>query len=250
MTCCEERFLFSPLFSACQTHFPYIRHRSFIRHVSAFCWSPPRTGCSLPLPLPLCLFSASCRIGSINKTTLEMKVQTLGDASSLTSCSLSESLSTNGWAGPQEVAICGHGGGRVLWARRLRLMCYLEQMRYVTGKGGGCEDANGETGRKKNISRGEQRAKPGRNGPKESQAPWMRGGGEVDEKRPDEAFAPALHRTRGSAITRVLAAGRSGCSVWLHLPAPWCQVHLLPTISSLSSAALHVPANRHAALHF
>lgn len=82
-----------------------------------------------------------------------MKVQTLGDASSLTSCSLFESLSTNGWAGPQEVAICGHGGDRVLWARRLRLMCYLEQMRYVTGREEGARmqmERHGEE--KKNIT--------------------------------------------------------------------------------------------------
>lgn len=71
----------------------------------------------LSLALPLCLFPARCWIGSINKTTLKMKVQTLGDISSLTSCSLLGSLSTNHWAGPQEVAICGHHGDRVCgWA--------------------------------------------------------------------------------------------------------------------------------------
>ena len=87
----------------------------------------------LSLSLPLCLFPARCWIGSINKTTLKMKVQTLGDTSSLTSCSLFGSRSTNHWAGPQEVAICGHPGDRVCgWA--LKLMCYLEQMKYDTGR--------------------------------------------------------------------------------------------------------------------
>lgn len=86
----------------------------------------------LSLSLPLCLFPARCWIGSINKTTLKMKVQTLGDISSLTSCSLFGSLSTNHWAGPQEVTICGHHGDSVCgWA--LKLMCYLEQMKYDTG---------------------------------------------------------------------------------------------------------------------
>lgn len=40
----------------------------------------------------------------------------------------------------------------------------------------------------------------------------------MDEKGRDKAFAPALYRTQGSAITRVLAAGRSGCSA-LALPS-------------------------------
>lgn len=65
-----------------------------------------------------------------------MKVQTLGDTSSLTSCSPFESLSTNHWAGPQEVTICGHHGDRVCgWA--LDLMRYLEQMKYDAGERGG-----------------------------------------------------------------------------------------------------------------
>lgn len=67
----------------------------------------------LSLSLLLCLFPARCWIGSINKTTLKMKVQTLGDISSLASCSLFGRLSTNHWAGPQEVTICGHHGDRV-----------------------------------------------------------------------------------------------------------------------------------------
>lgn len=83
----------------------------------------------LSLSLPLCLFPARCCIRSINKTTLKMKVQTLGDISSLTSCSLFGSLSTNHREGPQEVTICGHHGDRVGgWA--LRLKCYLERMKY------------------------------------------------------------------------------------------------------------------------
>ncbi len=73
-----------------------------------------------------------------------MKVQTLGDISSLTSCSLFGSLSTNHWAGPQEVTICGHHGDRVCgWV--LKLMCYLEQMKYDTERGG--TDGNGEMDR-------------------------------------------------------------------------------------------------------
>jgi len=58
-----------------------------------------------------------------------MKVQTLGDTSSLASCSLLGSLSTNHRAGPQEVTICGHHGDRVCgWAQKL--MCYQKQMKY------------------------------------------------------------------------------------------------------------------------
>lgn len=114
MTYCKN-CSFQPLFSSPQASCLHI-------HGSSVCSSDmcqpfvkvcQRTGCSLPRSLPLCLFSARCWIGSINKTTLKMKVQTLGDTSSLTSCSLFGSLSTNHWAGPQEVAICGHHGDRV-----------------------------------------------------------------------------------------------------------------------------------------
>lgn len=64
-----------------------------------------------------------------------MKVQTLSDISSLTSCSLFGSLSTNHGAGPQEVAICGHHGDSFCgW--ELELMCYQEQMKYDMGGGG------------------------------------------------------------------------------------------------------------------
>ncbi|KAG7224207.1 hypothetical protein INR49_019942 [Caranx melampygus] len=109
-----------------------------------------------------------CWIGSINKTTLKMKVQTLSDISSLTSCSLFGSLSTNHWAGPQEVTICGRHGDRVCgWA--LRLMCYLEQMKYDTGAGRErarrCREGNGRDGQRQGgvMSPGRQRAEPQRN---------------------------------------------------------------------------------------
>ncbi|CAB1429575.1 unnamed protein product [Pleuronectes platessa] len=147
-----------------------------------------------------------------------MKVQTLGDISSLTSCSLFGSLSTNHWARPQEVAICGHHGDRVCgWA--LELMCYLEQMKYDPGEGGrkwrdGQRDRE-ECSAWKTKSRGSEKQEM------KSQAASL---GEGRMKR-DEAFAPALCRTQGSAITRALAAGRSGRSALAspsNTPLPRC----------------------------
>ncbi|CAK6956922.1 unnamed protein product [Scomber scombrus] len=177
-----------------------------------------------------------------------MKVQTLGDISSLTSCSLFGSLSTNHWAGPQEVTICGHHGDRVCgWA--LRLMCYLEQMKYDTERGGG-ETLPGGVGTEMerwtkktemSVMPRRQRAESKRDGDREPSSFAERG---MDEKRRDQAFAPALYRTQGSAITHVLAAGRSGWPA-LALPStPCCQVLLLLLISILSSAALYFPTNR------
>lgn len=108
-------------FHLCQASFLHI-HRSSVCSVAALsvhqtCVSlllrSAKEQVVLSLSLPLCLFPARCWIGSINKTTLKMKVQTLGDISSLTSCCLFGSLSTNHWAGPQEVTICGHHGDRV-----------------------------------------------------------------------------------------------------------------------------------------
>lgn len=172
-----------------------------------------------------------------------MKVQTLSDISSLTSCSLFGSLSTNHWAGPQEVTICGHHGDRVCgWA--LKLMCYLEQMKYDTGRSGegGAEiwrygQRDGEEYRLEDKELNLRET-----GDREPSSIAERG---MDEKRGDKAFAPALYGTQGSAITRVLAAGRSGWSA-LALPSttPICQVLLLLLISILSSAALHLQAKQ------
>lgn len=136
-----------------------ISHRVFVLHASgvfpSYCCSSvsssdmchpfvemcQRTGCSPPPPssLPpssLCLcvyFLPDAGFSCINKTTLKMKVQTLSDISSLTSCSLFGSLSTNHRAGPQEVTICRHHGDEARgW--RLQLMCYLVQMKYRSGR--------------------------------------------------------------------------------------------------------------------
>lgn len=164
-----------------------------------------------------------------------MKVQTLGDTSSLTSCSLFESLSTNHWAGPQEVAICGHHGDRVCgWA--LKLMRYLEQMKYDTGgqgrwggRGRRCGDGNGEretgrsvTWRTKSWTSEKQEA--------ESQAPSMRGG--VDEKRRDKAFAPALYRTQGFCYHTC-----AGCRPIRLLGSGFTFQHLAAKSSSCSPSA-------------
>lgn len=103
-----------------------------------------------------------------------MKVQTLGDTSSLTSCSPFESLSTNHWAGPQEVTICGHHGDRVCgWA--LDLMCYLEQMKYDAGERGGGGDGNGEREKWGGVYHVEDKRETGSGGP--SSIHGDRGGG-------------------------------------------------------------------------
>lgn len=181
MTLCWKypHALIQSLFCLCQASFLHI-HGSAVCYVSSTAALSVHQTCVslllrsakeqvvLSLALPLCLFPARCWIGSINKTTLKMKVQTLGDISSLTSCSLFGSLSTNHWAGPQEVTICGRHGDRVCgWA--LRLMCYLEQMKYDTGAGRErarrCREGNGRDGQRLGgvMSPGRQRAEPQRN---------------------------------------------------------------------------------------
>ncbi len=194
-----------------------------------------RTGCSLPLSLPLCLFPARCWIGSINKTTLKMKVQTLGDISSLTSCSLFGSLSTNHWAGPQEVTICGHHGDRVCgWV--LKLMCYLEQMKYDTERGG--TDGNGEMDR----DREEGITWKTKSWTTESQAPSLREGWmKREETRPLHLLC-IEHKVLLSHVCWLQAD--QAALLWLYLPTPCCQVLLLLPISILSSAALHIQTNQ------
>lgn len=121
----------------------------------------------LSLSLPLCLFPARCWIGSINKTTLKMKVQTLGDISSLTSCSLFGSLSTNHWARPQEVTICGHHGDRVCgWGVEADVLSGANEVWYwgSGSRGGAGTDIERWTRRQGGVCRLEdKRAEPQRN---------------------------------------------------------------------------------------
>lgn len=87
-----------------------------------------------------------------------------------------------------------------------------------------------ETGRR--LSLGKQRALP----QEEQTGPSRVAERGTDERRRNEAFAPALCRTQGSAITRVLAAGRSGRSALALPPGA-----LLP---SRPPAPLHLPTKQ------
>lgn len=101
-----------------------------------------------------------------------------------------------------------------------KLMCYLEQMKYDTGEAGAGE-VRGRILRDGHGDREEcvawKTKEPNLRETGDGEPSRIAGRG-MDEKRRDKAFAPALYRTQGSAITRVLAAGRSGRSA-LALPS-------------------------------
>lgn len=166
-----------------------------------------------------------------------MKVQTLGDASSLTSCSLFGSLSANHWAGPQEAAICGHHGDRVCgWA--LKLMCYLEQKKYI------CVSRGDRRCGAWSISYGGQRDEPQRNRKRgELGSLNERGVGERRKKKPSSTCSMQNTRCAGWRPIRLLCSGfqylpanlSSCCPVWKYLKERTLQSELFMNFLSLFS---------------